>query len=137
MSSSITVPLWLALIVGTLALWAVAEHLLVPALFPGGGLTRDGKLRPPKLGLLSYMVSGFDPKGARDAVFVPVGINYDRVLEDRVLTAAASTPKGERPRFAFNPVVLAGFLLRSAWLRLRGRWHRYGYACVSFGNPMS
>ena len=36
-----------------------------------------------------------------------------------------------------NPVVLTGFLLRSLWLRLRGRWHRYGYACVSFGNPMS
>ena len=107
------------------------------AVFPEGGLTRDGALRPPKLGLLSYMVSGFDPQGGRDIVFVPVGLNYDRVLEDRILTAAASTPKGERPRFAFNPVVLTGFLLRSLWLRLRGRWHRYGYACVSFGNPMS
>lgn len=107
------------------------------AVFPEGGLTRDGALRPPKLGLLSYMVSGFDPHASRDIVFVPVGLNYDRVLEDRILTAAASTPKGERPRFAFNPVVLTGFLLRGLWLRLRGRWHRYGYACVSFGNPMS
>ena len=50
-------------------------------------------------------------------MFVPVGLNYDRVLEDRVLTAAAATPKGERPRFAFNPLVLTGFLLRSLWLR--------------------
>jgi glycerol-3-phosphate O-acyltransferase len=107
------------------------------AVFPEGGLTRDGALRPPKLGLLSYMVSGFDPQGGRDIVFVPVGLNYDRVLEDRILTAAAATPKGERPRFAFNPFVLIGFLLRNLWLRLRGRWHRYGYACVSFGNPMS
>jgi hypothetical protein len=105
--------------------------------FPEGGLTRDGALRPPKLGLLSYMVSGFDPHGGRDIVFVPVGLNYDRVLEDRILTAAASTPKGERPRFAFNPVVLGGFLVRGLWLRLRRRWYRYGYACVSFGNPMS
>ena len=32
------------------------------AVFPEGGLTRDGALRPPKLGLLSYMVSGFDPQ---------------------------------------------------------------------------
>ena len=107
------------------------------AVFPEGGLTRDGALRPPKLGLLSYMVSGFDPHGGRDIVFVPVGLNYDRVLEDRILTAAASTPKGERPRFAFNPVVLGGFLVRGLWLRLRRRWYRYGYACVSFGNPMS
>lgn len=107
------------------------------AVFPEGGLTRDGSLRPPKLGLLSYMVSGFDPNGPRDIVFVPVGINYDRVLEDRVLTAAASTPKGERPRFAFNPAVLASWLGKSLWQRVRGRWHRYGYACVSFGAPMS
>ena len=33
------------------------------AVFPEGGLTRDGALRPPKLGILSYMVSGFDPQG--------------------------------------------------------------------------
>src|SRR5262249_2157278 len=111
------------------------------ALFPEGGLTRDGTLRPPKLGILSYMVAGFDPQGPRDVVFVPVGINYDRVLEDRIQLAAASsfvgTPPGERPRFAFNPLVLSRFLARSLWLRLRGRWYRYGYACVGFGRPLS
>jgi glycerol-3-phosphate O-acyltransferase len=107
------------------------------AVFPEGGLTRDGSLRPPKLGLLSYMVSGFDPNGARDIVFVPVGLNYDRVLEDRVLTAAAATPKGERPRFAFNPLVLSAWIGKGLWQRIRGRWHRYGYACVSFGRPFS
>jgi glycerol-3-phosphate O-acyltransferase len=110
---------------------------LAQAMFPEGGLTRDGKLRPPKFGLLSYMVAGFDPKGARDAVFVPVGINYDRVIEDRIQLAAATTPAGERPRFKFNPGVFAAFLARSLWLRLRGRWYRYGYACVSFGKPLS
>ena len=36
---------------------------LAQAMFPEGGLTRDGRLRPAKLGLLSYIVSGFDPKG--------------------------------------------------------------------------
>ena len=107
------------------------------ALFPEGGLTRDGALRPPKLGILSYMVSGFDPQGPRDVVFVPVGLNYDRVLEDRIQTGVADTPQGMRPRFAFNPLVLTGFLLRSLWLRLRGRWYRYGYACVGFGRPLS
>jgi glycerol-3-phosphate O-acyltransferase len=107
------------------------------ALFPEGGLTRDGRLRPPRLGILSYMVAGFDPQGPRDVVFVPVGLNYDRVLEDRIQVAAAATPQGERPRFAFNPLVLARFLARSLWLRLHGRWYRYGYACVGFGRPMS
>jgi glycerol-3-phosphate O-acyltransferase len=107
------------------------------ALFPEGGLTRDGALRAPKLGILSYMVSGFDPQGPRDVVFVPVGLNYDRVLEDRIQSAVADTPAGVRPRFAFNPLVLARFLGRSLWLRLRGRWYRYGYACVGFGRPLS
>jgi glycerol-3-phosphate O-acyltransferase len=107
------------------------------ALFPEGGLTRDGALRPPKLGILSYMVAGFDPQGPRDVVFVPVGLNYDRVLEDRIQVAAASLAQGERPRFAFNPLVLARFLWRSLGLRLRGRWYRYGYACVGFGRPLS
>jgi glycerol-3-phosphate O-acyltransferase len=107
------------------------------AVFPEGGLTRDGALRPPKLGILSYIAAGFDPQGARDVVFVPVGLNYDRVLEDRIQTAAADTPEGSRPRFAFNPLVLARFLWRSLWLRLNGRWYRYGYACVGFGHPLS
>jgi glycerol-3-phosphate O-acyltransferase len=107
------------------------------AVFPEGGLTRDGALRPPKLGILSYMVSGFDPSGPRDIVFVPVGLNYDRVLEDRIQVGAAAAPRGEKPRFAFNPLVLVGWLGRSLWLRLRGRWYRYGYACVSFGRPLS
>ncbi len=110
---------------------------LTQAMFPEGGLTRDGKLRPPKLGLLSYMVSSFDPRGSRDAVFVPVGINYDRVIEDRVQVAALMTPEGEKPRFKFSPAVLAGFLWHNVVLRFRGKLYRYGYACVSFGKPVS
>src|SRR5437762_11995453 len=110
---------------------------LTQAMFPEGGLTRDGKLRPPKLGLLSYIVSGFDPRGPRDAVFVPVGINYDRVIEDRVQVAALITPEGEKPRFKFSPKLLLGFLLHNIALRFRGKLYRYGYACVSFGRPVS
>ena len=110
---------------------------LTQAMFPEGGLTRDGKLRPPRLGLLSYMVSSFDPKGPRDTVFVPVGINYDRVIEDRLQVAALTTPEGEKPRYAFSPKVLVGFLAHNVALRLKGRLYRYGYACVSFGAPIS
>lgn len=110
---------------------------VVQAIFPEGGLTRDGFLRPPKLGLLSYMVAGFDPQGTRDIVFIPVGLNYDRVLEDRVQIAAIDTPPGEPPRFRLGAAVFAGFILKNFWLLLRGGWHRYGYACVSFGSPIS
>ena len=111
---------------------------LAQAVFPEGGLTRDGKLQPPKLGLIGYMVSGFDAKAARDAVFVPVGINYDRVLEDRVqLGALAAKAEGGRNRRRFNARVLLAAFAHHVWLALRGRWFRFGYACVSFGAPLS
>lgn len=107
------------------------------AVFPEGGLTRDGMLRPPKFGLLSYMVSGFDPQGSRDVVFIPVGINYDRVLEDRVLTSSVAAAEGQRSKTRFKSGFVIRYLGRSLWLAIRGRWYRYGYACVSFGTPIS
>ena len=110
---------------------------LTQAMFPEGGLTRDGKLRPPKLGLLSYMVSAFDPNGPRDAVFVPVGINYDRVIEDRMQVAALITPEGEKPRFNFQPDGAARLPREQHQAALAGQLYRYGYACVSFGRPIS
>jgi len=110
---------------------------LAQAVFPEGGLTRDGKLQPPKLGLIGYMVSGFDPQGARDAVFVPVGINYDRVLEDRLQLGSLAIKQGGRARHRFNLIVLLKALFSHIALRLRGRWYRFGYACVSFGAPLS
>jgi len=110
---------------------------LAQAVFPEGGLTRDGKLQPPKLGLIGYMVSGFDPQGARDAVFVPVGINYDRVLEDRLQLGSLAIKQGGRARHRFNLIVLLKALFAHIALRLRGRWYRLGYACVSFGAPLS
>jgi glycerol-3-phosphate O-acyltransferase len=107
------------------------------AIFPEGGLSRDGRLRPPKFGLLSYMVSGFDPLGPRDVVFVPVAVNYDRVLEDRMLTSAANTEPGKKPVFGFNAAVFARHFFRHVWMAMRGEWHRFGYTCVSFGEPVS
>ena len=61
------------------------EAGVAQAMYPEGGLSRDGKLREPKLGLFDYMLKSFDPKGGHDIVFVPVALNYDRVLEDRTL----------------------------------------------------
>ncbi|MCW9042137.1 MAG: 1-acyl-sn-glycerol-3-phosphate acyltransferase [Pseudopelagicola sp.] len=103
------------------------------AMFPEGGLSLDGGLQAPKLGLLKYIVDGFDP-GQRDVVFVPVALNYDRVLEDSILIAA---DEGKRRRFRARISVIVGFLCKQLWLRLRGRYHRFGYAAVSFGEPLS
>ena len=103
------------------------------AIFPEGGLTVDGKLKPLKMGLLSYVVDGFDPKG-RDVVFVPVAINYDRVLEDRVLIAAHQ--RGDR-RFGARISVVTLSILRKVWEWMRRRYTRYGKAVVAFGEPLS
>jgi glycerol-3-phosphate O-acyltransferase len=111
------------------------------AVYPEGGLSRDGRLRPPKLGLLDYMLRGFDPQGERDLVFIPVGINYDRVLEDRTLLLdvepAPGAPKPPRPGRLTAVATTCRFFLRNLELMARSRWHRLGYACVDFGSPLS
>ncbi len=104
------------------------------AVFPEGGLSLDGTVGTPKLGLLNYVVSDFDPEGARDVVFVPVALNYDRVLEDRVLMSAADA--GNR-KFRFSLFKMLGWIARQIWFRITGRYHRFGYASVSFGDPVS
>jgi glycerol-3-phosphate O-acyltransferase len=110
------------------------EGGVTQAIFPEGGLSRDGLLSEPKLGLLSYILGDFNPETSRNVVFVPVGLNYDRVLEDRVLTS----PKVDgKHRFRFQPGTFLRFMTRQTWLRLTGRFYRNGYACVSFGRPIS
>ncbi|MBZ0215673.1 MAG: 1-acyl-sn-glycerol-3-phosphate acyltransferase, partial [Fimbriimonadaceae bacterium] len=106
------------------------------AIFPEGGLTRDGKLRAPKLGLLSYMVSGFDPEGPRDIVFIPVGLNYDRVIEDRNLTRKIADRSGVRHQ-RIGAYKVTKYILGALFLAIRGRWYRFGYASVNFGKPIS
>ena len=108
----------------------------VQAIFPEGGLSRDGLLRPPKIGLIDYMLRAFDPAGERDIVFVPVGLNYDRVLEDRTLLAEDFAKAERRSGFAAVSTGLR-FIGSHLWLRLRGRWFRFGYACANFGAPIS
>jgi len=106
------------------------------AMYPEGGLTNDGRLRAPKLGLLDYMLKGFDPKGERDLVFIPVGINYDRVLEDRTLLRKLD-PAAAKVGLATTIATTARFVGRQLALAVLGRRYRHGYACVNFGAPLS
>ncbi len=103
------------------------------AVFPEGGLSRDGRVGAPKLGILSYIVEGWRGDG-RDVVFVPVSLNYDRVVEDRVLVAAGRT--GQKK---FRGSILEGcrFALRYLWRRATGKVDRFGVAAVTFGRPVS
>ena len=109
---------------------------VVQAIYPEGNLSRDGRLRPPRLGLISYMLSAFDPDGERDLVFIPVGINYDRVLEDRMLVHELD-PESDPYTRTHVVATLLRFVVHQAGLMLRRRWYRFGYACVNFGPPMS
>jgi glycerol-3-phosphate O-acyltransferase len=112
------------------------EGGVTQAVYPEGGLTRDGKMRAPKLGALDYMVRGFNPEGERDLVFIPLGVNYDRTLEDRTLLLALdeSSTRTGAGRAAWNTVA---FCASQAGLMIRSEWHRFGYACVNFGTPVS
>jgi glycerol-3-phosphate O-acyltransferase len=111
---------------------AMATEAGVPqAVFPEGGLSRDGRMREPRLGVLDYMMRGFHIDGERDLVFVPLGINYDRVLEDRTLLAPMKIGRASTIWGTLR------FLLHNLSLALRSEWHRFGYACVNFGTPIS
>ncbi len=103
------------------------------AIFPEGGLSLTGALAPPRLGLLNYIIEDFHPDG-RDVIFVPVALNYDRVLEDRFLIAADKT--GIR---RFRPPL--GTVLRAVgghiWQRITFRFRPFGTASVGFGQPLA
>jgi glycerol-3-phosphate O-acyltransferase len=101
------------------------------AVFPEGGLTRDGRMREPKLGVLDYMLRGWHGGASRDLVFVPLGLNYDRVLEDRTLL---SQEKHRKTAALWRTL---RFVLHNLSLMARSEWHRFGYACVNFGTPIS
>ncbi|MBI1942996.1 MAG: 1-acyl-sn-glycerol-3-phosphate acyltransferase [Betaproteobacteria bacterium] len=116
---------------------AMATEAGVPqAVFPEGGLTRDGRMREPRLGVLDYMLRGFRLGGERDLVFVPLGLNYDRVLEDRTLLLSVD-PDARRPGRLVALWRTFAFVLRNLRLMLRSEWYRFGYACVNFGSPVS
>lgn len=105
------------------------------AVFPEGGLSLDCCLAAPRLGLINYMISEW-AAGRRDVVFVPVSINYDRVLGGYILNAAGHP---ENWRFEANISIISKFLIIQfwLWLWLWGRYIRFGFAAASFGAPVS
>ena len=115
----------------------ITRNGVTQGIFPEGGLTRDGGLRPPKLGLLDYLVRTMtDPRFTGDIWLVPVGINYDRVLEDRTLIQEriiGSRPRGKLRQFGS----VIHYLTRNVMRLALGRFQQYGEVAVAFGSPMS
>jgi glycerol-3-phosphate O-acyltransferase len=106
------------------------------AVFLEGGLTKDGAIREPRLGFLDYMLRDYHPRSDKDIVFIPVGINYDRVIEDRSLVRRLDDSAERRsPWFVIKTTT--GFIFKNALLSRKNRWLRFGYASVNFGEPLS
>jgi glycerol-3-phosphate O-acyltransferase len=111
------------------------EGGLTQAIFPEGGLSRDGRPREPKIGLLDYTLRRFDPE-AGDIVFVPVGVNYDWVLEDHSLLQPGGPEAGARGRGGFFASTVDS-AVRNLILARRGGSFRLGMAALGVGAPIS
>ncbi len=92
-----------------------------------GGRTRTGKLRPPKMGVLRYLVDAFVANGdkADDVLLVPVAIVYDQQHE----VSALSLEEGGGTK---TPESLS-WLVKFA----RAQSRRRGHVHLRFGAPVS
>jgi glycerol-3-phosphate O-acyltransferase len=120
----------------------IAGHGAVTGFFIEGGLSRDGKLRHARTGLLDYLIGLRHDHPDREIVFMPVGLNYDRVFEDRILTREANgpLPKPTATERMVNGLAVLFWLpqlIVANLLRVATRSHRkFGYVAVAFGEPL-
>ena len=116
----------------------ITREGVTQGIFVEGGLTRDGKLRPPKIGLLDYVLGiGRDPAYASRLHVVPVAVNYDRVLEDRSLLRELEAKEGGRRPPRLVQAWEVGRYVGANVVRLVTRqWKRYGRAAVVVGAPV-
>ena len=115
----------------------ITRNGVTQGIFLEGGLTRDGALRSPKIGLLDYVARTLrEPGFARDVWLVPVALNYDRVLEDRTLTGEVAEGVA-RPGRVSQLAGVGHYLGWNLARLLTGRLRRYGRVAVNFGAPRS
>ncbi len=50
--------------------------------FIEGGRSRTGKIISPKMGIVKYLVESIDEGYGDDLIFVPITVNYDRIMEE-------------------------------------------------------
>jgi glycerol-3-phosphate O-acyltransferase len=116
----------------------ITRNGVTQGIFPEGGLSRDGKLRSAKIGLLDYVIGvARDPAFRNRIYLVPVAINYDRVLEDRSLLRELAVTRGERtPPKRKQFAEVARYLWWNAGRLVLRKWKRYGRAAVTIGEPV-
>lgn len=89
-----------------------------------GGRTRTGKLRPPRYGILRYVVDAVESVEGPEVLVIPVSIVYDQLHEVSMMTSEA---RGGRKR----PEDLR-WLIQFA----REQRHRLGRAYLDIGEPL-
>ena len=119
----------------------ITREGVTQGIFPEGGLSRDGRLRPAKIGLLDYIIGVAREPGYRERIYlVPVAVNYDRVLEDRSLLqelAGKESGASSRPNRLAQARDVLHFVAWNLSRLLTGRWKRYGRAAVVIGEPVA
>ena len=90
-----------------------------------GGRSRTGKLRPPKYGLLRYLVDAVESGVADDMLLVPVAITYDQLHEIGVMAAEEAGAQKAKE----------GLRWLADYARMQQKW--IGTAYVRFGEPLS
>ena len=116
----------------------ITKNGVTQGIFPEGGLTRDGKLKAGKIGLLDYIIGvARDPQYQNRIYLVPVAINYDRVLEDRSLLRELAVSEGRRtPALGSQMYEVTRYLWWNAARVVARRMRRYGRAAVIIGEPV-
>jgi glycerol-3-phosphate O-acyltransferase len=107
-------------------------------------LSRDGRLRDAKVGLMDYIVKILtDEDFTRDVIFVPTAINYDRVLEDlnlvREMHGAPPEKRGLRKVFSGAAIIfkIPRVIIRNGFYYIFKGIRKYGYTSVALGRPIS
>jgi glycerol-3-phosphate O-acyltransferase len=90
-----------------------------------GGRSRTGKLLSPKTGLVSMEVDAWLDGAADDVVFVPVAIDYEKLIE--ASSYANELAGGEKKKESFRGLLGAAKVL----------FHRYERLYVQFDAPLS
>jgi len=93
--------------------------------FIEGTRSRTGKLEEPRTGMLSVYLDCYFENGEQDFHFMPISINYEKVLEDKSHVQESKGAKKQKE--SFWDLLKIGKLLRQ----------RYGHVYVNFGEAIS
>ncbi len=93
-------------------------------IFIEGGRTRTGKLAIPKAGFLSILIQAYAEGACNNLAFIPVSIDYDKVMEDEGYVKELQGYEKEKES--------AKKLFRSTSLLKK----KYGYIYIRFADPI-